>query len=110
MSKNTSCDKQCIINHGSNDVTNNAAIVVIVDENKNNTSNKKTNKGNAFLTPFFIFIIMHLMVISFQLGNVNEEGNNDAIIPKMVGGNKDVNNGSKKIDSNLLLKNLAALC
>ena len=95
MSKNTSRNKQCIVDHGSDDASNNAGITAIIDENKNDASNEKTNAGNAFLTPFFIFIIMHLMVISFQLGNVNEEGNNDTIIPKMVGGNKDVNNSSK---------------
>ena len=52
---------------------------------------------------------MHFKVISFQLGNVYEEENNVAIIPKTVGGDKDVNNGSKQSDYNLFLKNSAAL-
>ena len=49
MSKNTSCNKQHIVDHGSNDASDNVAIMVIVDENKHNASNENTNAGNAFL-------------------------------------------------------------
>ena len=48
MSKNTSHNKQRILDHDSDDASDNAAIATIINENKIDTSNKKTNKGNAF--------------------------------------------------------------
>ena len=47
------------------------------------------------LTSLFIFEIMHFTVDSFQLGTINEEGNNDTIIPDMEGRDKDTNDDSK---------------
>jgi hypothetical protein len=35
------------------------------------------------------------MVVSFQLGHINEKGNNDTIIPDTDGKEKDTNNNSK---------------
>ncbi len=55
MHKKPSCDKQQIINQGSDDVSNNTAITTIVDDNKNNASNDNTKEGNIIFN-FIIYL------------------------------------------------------
>ena len=90
MHKKPSCDKQCIVNQGSDDASDNAAIMTIVDNNEIYASN-----DNTLLTLLFFFEIMHFTVVSFQLGHISEKGNNDTIIPDMEGRDKDTNEDSK---------------
>jgi hypothetical protein len=93
--KRLSRDKQHIVDQGSDDAYDNTAITTIVDDNKNDASNNNTNEGILFLTLLFIFEIMHFTVVSFQVGHINEKGNNDTSIPDMKGREKNTNNDSK---------------
>ena len=44
-----------------------------------------------FFTLLFMFETMHFMIVSFQLGHINENGNNITVIPEMEGREKDTN-------------------
>ena len=74
MSKRLSRDKQRIVDQGSDDASDKAAIAAIVDGDKNDASNDNMNDGNIIFPLLFIFETLHFTVVSFQLGHNEVEG------------------------------------